>query len=411
MYVLALNSGSSSLKFLLCEGEGSMGSVKDSPQSLRVVRRGAIERIGGTATLTVTTENGQRSTLERAVADHSEAVQWVFERLGSAPVGAMGHRVVHGGSGFRDPVVVDDTIAETIEAVADLAPLHNRTALAVIRAARNCAGAQAPTVAVFDTAFHSTIPEEAAVYALPQDWTDRYGIRRFGFHGLAHASAAAAYAAAARRSLRGTKLVTLHLGNGCSATAISDGRSLDTSMGFTPLEGLVMGSRAGDCDVGIVAYLARQTGLSAEEIERHLNERSGLLGLSGRSSDMRDLLAAADQHDGRAELAVKVFCHRARKYLGAYLALLGGAAAVVFSGGIGERSPAIRSRICAGMEWCGLWLDVGRNESTGQLQPGTAVKVSDDSAPLACYVAAVDEEGRIARETLRCLTHAEGTIG
>lgn len=402
MHVLALNSGSSSLKFLLCDG--AMGPVNSSPHSLRVMLRGAVERIGGAATLMVATDEGRDPIYEREVADHSQAVEWLFERLGAAPVDAVGHRIVHGGSRFLEPVVVDHTVVETISMVSDLAPLHNRAALAVIRTARRLANPQAQTVAVFDTAFHHTIPEEAAVYALPQDWTDRYGIRRFGFHGLAHASAAGAYAAAARRSLTGTKLVTLHLGNGCSATAIRDGRSLDTSMGFTPLEGLVMGSRVGDCDVGIVAYLARRTGLNAEEIERHLNERSGLLGLSGCSTDMRDILAAAARHDARAELAVKVFCHRARKYLGAYLALLGGATAVVFSGGIGERSPAIRSRICADMEWCGLRLDKARNEATTHLPPGTAVSISEESATLACYVAAVDEEDRIARETLRCLT-------
>ncbi len=402
MHVLALNSGSSSLKFLLCDG--SKDPEKGAPRSLRPVRRGVVERIGGPAILTVMEEDGRDLILEREVTDHEEAVRWVFERLGPAPVDAMGHRVVHGGSKFRESIVVDDAVVESIETLTDLAPLHNRRALTVIRAARKFARADTPMVAVFDTTFHRAMPEEAAVYAVPHDWAEQYGIRRYGFHGLAHASAAAAYAEAAGRRLADTKLVTLHLGNGCSASAIQDGRSIETSMGFTPMEGLVMGTRAGDCDVGIVAYLVRRTGMSADEVDRRLNEQSGLLGLSGRSSDMRDLLAATDRGDARAELAVKVFCHRARKYLGAYQALLGGADAVIFSGGIGERSPAIRSRICARMDWCGLRLDDARNRATTNLRPGTAFSISEDSAPLACYVAAVDEEDRIAQETLRCLT-------
>jgi acetate kinase len=266
----------------------------------------------------------------------------------------------------------------------------------------------AAMAAVFDAAFHRTIPEYAATYAIPEEWSMKYGIRRYGFHGIAHVSSAAAYAGAAGRRLEGTRLITLHLGSGCSATAIQDGCCMDTSMGFTPLEGLVMGTRAGDCDTGLVDYLARHTELTVDQIDRLLNERSGLLGLSGRWSDMRDILTARERGEPRAELAVAVFCYRVRKYIGAYLAVLGGADAVLFSGGIGERAPQIRSRICEGMDWCGLRLDEGKNRGAIELSAGSATCISADGSALPVYVTAVDEETWIAREILRCLQDQEG---
>lgn len=405
MKVLVLNSGSSSLKFLLAEFPASDGATL--PQGHTGAIRGSIERIGGNATLTLVSDRSEAVGEERRVADHEAAVRWVLERLSCDEVETVGHRIVHGGAWFRGPVVIEDEVVAKIERVIELAPLHNPACLAAIRAARKALGERVPMVAVFDTAFHRTMPEQAATYAIDEDLAARHGIRRYGFHGIAHASAIAAYAASTGRPLDGTKLITLHLGNGCSAAAIRDGASVDTSMGFTPLEGLVMGTRSGDCDPGIAGYLARHGNLSAGEIDRLLNERSGLLGLSGRSSDMREVLAAAAQHDRRAELALAVFSYRARKYIGAYLAVLGGADAVVFSGGIGERAPDVRARICREMDWCGLRLDPNRNVKTTSLPAGSARRISPDGVALPVYVAGVDEETWIARETMRCLEDKE----
>ncbi len=406
MNILILNSGSSSLKFLL--GEFPLAGRTTLPRNRKGGVRGLVERIGGTATLTLASGEGPAVSEERQVPGHPEAVRWVLERVAHDGVEAMGHRVVHGGAWFRDPVVIDDDVMAKIERVIELAPLHNPAGLATIRAAREAIGDALPMVAVFDTAFHRTMPEHAATYAIDEELAASHGIRRYGFHGIAHASAIAAYADSAGRSLDGTRLITLHLGNGCSAAAIRDGCSVDTSMGFTPLEGLVMGTRSGDCDPGLIGYLARHVGWSIDQIDRLLNERSGLLGLSGRSSDMREVLSAAAEHDRRAELALAVFCYRARKYLGAYLAVLGGADAVVFSGGIGERAPDIRARICDGMDWCGLRLDPDRNRDTTTAPAGSARCISAAASSLPVYVAGIDEETWIARETLRCLRGKEG---
>ena len=259
-------------------------------------------------------------------------------------------------------------------------------------------------VAVFDTAFHRSIPPRAATYAIDLDLARKHGIHRYGFHGIAHAALAGSCAAAVNRPLAELRLITLQLGNGCSATAIDRGRSVDTSMGFTPLEGLMMGTRSGDLDPAVVGYLARKECLSVDEVERLLNERSGLLGVSGLSYDMRELLKAAEgKPDSRAALAVDMFCYRVRKYIGSYLAVLGGADALVFGGGIGERSAVVRARICEGMGWCGLRLDPLRNQAAVEIGSGEAMKISEEGAPLACYVAGVDEEMEIARATFDCV--------
>jgi acetate kinase len=252
-----------------------------------------------------------------------------------------------------------------------------------------------PMVAVFDTAFHATLPQHAFTYALPQDLAVRHRIRRYGFHGIAHQYMLERYCRITGTPAERASIITLQLGNGCSAAAIRNGQSVDTSMGFTPLEGLVMGTRSGDIDPGIVGYLAEKEGLDAAAVERLLNRESGLLGISGRWSDMRDLLAAEEWDDG-ARLAVQVFCYRVRKYIGAYLAVLGGAQAVVFGGGIGENAPSVRAMICAGMEWCGLRVDPERNAS----HVGTEGRISVDGAAIAALVVAVDEAALIARYTL-----------
>jgi acetate kinase len=257
-------------------------------------------------------------------------------------------------------------------------------------------------VAVFDTAVHATLPAAAAGYALPEPLARRHEIRRYGFHGTSYRSVVGRYAELTETPVEEVSLVALHLGNGCSAAAIRNGRSVDTSMGFTPLEGLVMGTRAGDLDPAIVAHLARVEGASADEVERWLNERSGLLGVSGTSRDMRDLLAR-EATDPRARLAIEMFCHRARKYLGAYLAVLGGAAAaVVFTAGIGEHAAPVRARICADMAWAGLVLDPARNEAAA----GGEARIDGPGSRLAAFVIPTDEEAVIARDTADCLASA-----
>jgi acetate kinase len=261
-------------------------------------------------------------------------------------------------------------------------------------------------VAVFDTAFHVSLPERAARYAIPWELTDRHAIRRFGFHGLSYAWATARVAARLGRSPADVKLVAFHLGSGCSAAAIQGGASLDTSMGLTPLEGLVMRSRSGDVDPALVGVLARAERTTLDVVEGWLNERSGLRGVAGGSGDMRDLLAR-EGSDARARLAVELFCHRARKYLGAYLAVLGGADAVVFTGGVGEHQPEIRRRIATGFEWCGLTLDRERNART----IGSEGEISADGSGIRVFVVVADEERVIAAETAACLARAEPARG
>jgi len=389
--VLALNCGSSSLKFQLSVVDGRV---------TRLLGRGLVERICGTASVAFEHEGRAPLREDAPIADHEAAVRRVIEwiQAGSTGFDAVGHRVVHGGERFVQPTRIDATVAGAIEALEELAPLHNGPSLAGIRACRAVLGERVPLVAVFDTAFHATLPEPAFSYGIPYELAKRHGIRRFGFHGLSYQYVVSRYAELAGLDEADVTLVALHLGNGASAAAIRHGRSVDTSMGFTPLEGLVMGTRSGDLDPALIGYLARREGVTATEVERVLNEESGLLGLSGSSRDMRDLIAARET-DARARLAVDVFCHRARRYVGAYLAVLGGARAVVFTGGIGEHSPEVRAAICRDAAWCGLELDPALNHQT----IGRAGRISAAGARLEAWVIPTDEEQVIARETARCL--------
>ena len=413
MRVFVLNSGSSSLKFRVLDLiDGT--SDQDQPARQQLIS-GAVKGIGGTATLALDRNGTPSAELTKFIPNHHLAIHWLFEhlengtdddqkRVSLSSIEAVGHRVVHGGEKFSQPLVINDTVADEIATLGELAPLHNPACLEGIRGARDVFGLNVPMVAVFDTAFHQTLPIKAKTYAIPYDLATRHRIRRYGFHGIAHASLLAGYAAFTRIPIEKTRLITLQLGNGCSVTAIANGMSVETSMGFTPLEGLVMGTRSGDLDPSLVSFLSQREKVDAGEVERWLNEESGLLGLSGRTNDMRDLIhAATQQHDHRSQLAIDVFCYRARQYIGAYLAVLGGADAIVFGGGIGEGSPEIRARICEGMEWCGLRLDPDRNGAAVGLLPGAASQISQDGRPLNAYVVATDEETWIARETVRCL--------
>ena len=401
MNVLALNAGSSTLKFQLWRMEGN----ESAEGAFRSLARGVVDRIGTRATIEFAAEKGEPYSTQAAVADHAEAARivldWVrsLDLLGGEVLGAVGHRVVHGGDRFVEATPIDEEVVRAIEEVSSLAPLHNGPALAAIREARAFLGDRVPMVAVFDTAFHSSLPDRARRYAIPDDLALKHGVRRYGFHGIAHRYMLERYCAATSRPPRAVKLVTLQLGNGCSAAAVAEGRSVDTSMGFTPLEGLVMGTRCGDIDPSVVGFLARRAGVRVEEVEGWLNSRSGLLGVSGRSKDMRELLDAEREGDERAALAVDMFCYRVKKYVGAYFAALGGAEAVVFGGGIGENAPAVRARVCSDMEWCGVALDRSRNESAA----GVEAVISADHSRTKVYVMLVDEEAVIARDTARCV--------
>jgi acetate kinase len=408
---LVLNSGSSSVKFALL-GIAARASENSTPL---VIAKGSIKGIGGHATLDSATERGGHVVVERSVTDHRQALEWTFEHLRSLTdeaegasllkiVEVVGHRIVHGGDYFQGAVRIDDSVMKTMESLSELAPLHNPAGLAGIRAARAALGPGTPNIAVFDTAFHHAMPARASTYAIPLDLAARHRIRRYGFHGIAHASLLAGFAAFTGQAVEDVSVVIFHLGNGCSAAAVRHGRSIDTSMGFTPLEGLVMGTRSGDIDPAVVSYLVRHEGVEAEVVERWLNERSGLLGISGRSRDMSVLLNAAEQGDDeRAALAIDVFCYRGRKYLGGYLAALGGADAVIFGGGIGENVPRVRAGICENMQWCGLSIDKERNAQAVGLKPGGAARISADDARLPAYVIPADEESWIARESTRCV--------
>ena len=395
MKVLVLNCGSSTLKFQVIDTDGLAEARK--------LARGIVDRIGASAAYSFKTDSGAPEEKALAVADHEVAVRLVIDWLRSQPelavIDAVGHRVVHGADRFADSVLIDDAVIVELEGLCEIAPLHNPGAVSGIRAARKILGDAVPMVAAFDTSFHHMIPEQAALYAIPYELAQKHKIRRYGFHGLAHRYDVGRYAELLGKPVAQVSAVTLHLGNGCSATAIRGGQSIDTSMGFTPLEGLVMGTRSGDVDPALVSYLARKEQVDAAEIENWLNKRSGLLGLSGLSNDMRELTAAYP-NDPRARLAIDVFCYRARKYMGAYLAVLEGRAeAVIFSGGIGENSPLVRKNILDGMEWCGLTLDDAGNESV----IGRDGRISAAQSKLAVFVIHTDEEAIIARETARLI--------
>jgi len=395
MRVLAVNCGSSTLKFDLVDLEpGPAGR-------LQRIAQGSIERVGGEATCSLSLQ-GDSTRRTRPVADHGsafrEAVQMLDASGLASDIKGIGHRVVHGGAVFDKPAIIDQAIVGAIQAASELAPLHNRPALEAITAARARFGEAMPTVATFDTAFFAQLPEIASCYALPRDLTETLTIRRFGFHGLAHR-----YMVDTLRFLRPEiekpRLITLQLGNGCSATASLDGRPLDTSMGFTPLEGLIMGTRSGDLDPSLPLFLARRLSLTVDEVESILNTQSGLLGLSGLSNDMRDLIEAAAAGHSNAELAIDAFCYRIRKYVGAYMAVLGRADAVIFGGGIGENSPEVRERVCGAFSWAGLELDRAKNARVS----GPAERISSEKSHVEAWVVSVDEAIVIARDTADCL--------
>lgn len=404
MKILVFNCGSSSLKFDLVEVKEAPGF----PPNVTKLANGTVDRIGPEATIKFSSPESSFPARQVDAPRHNEAVTRALEALSAVfgdtadldrEIAAIGHRVVQGGGLFTQPTLITQDVLQAIETLSELAPLHNPAALAGIEAALELFGPDTPNYAVFDTAFHSMLPERAYTYAIPHDLAEKHRIRRYGFHGTAHEYMLLQYAQFRGIQPDEANIVTLQLGNGCSAAAIRGGRSVDTSMGFTPLEGLVMGTRSGDLDPEIVGYLASKEGVSVEQVEEWLNKRSGLLGVSGRTSDMRDLLAAMEA-DPRARLAVEIFCYRVRKYIGAYMAALGGADGVVFGGGIGENASLVRARICEGLEWCGIELDAERN---ADVVGGKAGQISTDGSRVTVYVVPVDESLLIARHIVAAM--------
>ena len=408
MNVLVLNCGSSSVKFQIIATDLELIAQNAD----RLLAKGTIERIGGEAIicLQVREREPQRSTA--SVRDINAAVDYIARWAASPESGideiksigdiqAVGHRVVHGGERFKQSVLITNEVVKAVEDCVELAPLHNPANLTGISATRKLFGEGLPQVAVFDTAFHQTLPDHAFLYGLPYQFYRRYRLRRYGFHGISHRYVAYRYRTLLNIAREATNIITLHLGNGCSATAIKAGNSIDTSMGLTPLEGLVMGTRSGDLDPAIIEFIAAKEGLSTREIETLMNKQSGLLGISGLTNDMRELLAeASEENDRRSKLAIEIFCYRARKYIGAYLAAMNGADAVVFTGGIGENSPEVRARICDGLQWIGVELNEELNRKHTHGREGLITK---ESSRCAVYVIPTNEELLIARDTVRCV--------
>ncbi len=395
MKVLVINCGSSSIKYRLFAMPAG-----------DVLASGLVERIGEPQACHRYSNAGDRAQQSEplSVPDHREALAHILTALTAAgsvtdlsELGAIGHRVVHGGELFRQPTRIDDEVIAQIRGLVPLAPLHNPAGLTGIEVSLRAAPG-VPQVAVFDTAFHHSLPDYACHYALPRHFYSQYRVRRYGFHGISYSYVAGRAAGLLQRPLQELNLIALHLGNGASATAIANGRSVDTSMGMTPLEGLVMGTRSGDIDPAIPFYLGREARLSADEIENTLNRESGLKGLCG-SNDMREVHRLADEGDPAAQLALEMVCHRLRKYIGAYAAVLGRVDGLVFTGGIGENDSCLRARTCDGLQILGIHLDADKNASP---QGGDRAIHRDDN-PVAVLVIPTNEELEIARQVADCL--------
>lgn len=388
MKVLVINCGSSSIKYQLINTDGK-----------ECICRGLVERIGAVTSIIKQEFKGEKPLKKTMVIEnHGVALKKIMELLIEADndhlrslddIEAVGHRVVHGGETFKDSVLIDEDVEEVIQQAFDIAPLHNPPNLDGIRAAKKHLP-NIPHVAVFDTAFHQTIPQHAYLYGIPNRLYRRYKIRRYGFHGTSHYYVSRQYFKLSGKPKEGSKIITCHLGNGCSITAIKDGNSIDTSMGFSPLEGLVMGTRSGDIDPSILFFLIEKEELSLANVHALLNKHSGLLGLSGYAADMRDLLEEADNGDRRCMEAIEVFCYRIKKYIGSYVAALNGVDAIIFTGGIGENAAPIRSKVLNDLDYLGLAVDEQKNAELAE------TKISSDDSKAEIHVIPTNEELVIA---------------
>ena len=396
MNVLVVNCGSSSLKFQLINSETE-----------EVAAKGLCERIGIDGRLVYQPTNGEKEVIEASMPTHTEAIKMVLDALVNEKTGvlksldeveAIGHRVLHGGAKISDSCIINDEVISVIEECCDLGPLHNPANLMGIRACMELMPGK-PNVAVFDTAFHQTMPKEAYMYALPYSYYEDYGIRRYGFHGTSHKYVAQRCAELMGKHMTDLRIITCHLGNGSSVAAIKGGRSIDTTMGFTPLSGLIMGTRTGDIDPAIVPFLMEKTGMTYEEIDRVMNKESGVLGISGVSSDMRELLAACAAGNEKAILAEKMYYYRIKKYIGAYAAALGGVDIILFTGGVGENQMECRREVCKDMEFMGIELD---NEVNAKVRGEEAI-ISTPASKVKVVVIPTDEELLIASDTMDIL--------
>ncbi|MEQ9318618.1 MAG: acetate/propionate family kinase [Polyangiaceae bacterium] len=388
MNILVINCGSSSVKCAVLDHDSG-----------KLLARMRIERIGESEP-TLTLDDDDPTAIEGG--DHEQAlgvgIPKLLERLGDRKLDGVGHRVVHGGEKFSEPTRIDDEVQAAIEALVPLAPLHNPANLAGIVAARKALG-DLTHVAVFDTAFHATLPTRAKAYAIDKELADEHGIRRYGFHGTSHRYVAHRAAHFLEQDIRDLRLITVHLGNGASVCAVEFGRSIETSMGMTPLEGLVMGTRSGDVDPGVLIHLMRAGGLDVDALDQLLNKKSGLAGLSGVGNDMRDIEKRASEGDERCRLALHVFAHRVRKYVGAYAAVLGGVDAIVFTGGIGENSAPMRHRIAQRLDFLGARLDEEKNRSAEVSRQAPVAQFSTSTSRTHLLAVATDEQHAIAQDT------------
>ncbi|MFA5362921.1 MAG: acetate kinase [Candidatus Omnitrophota bacterium] len=399
MKILVINSGSSSIKFQLFQ----------MPEE-EVIAKGLLEKIG--EEISVFTQKSAKGDLElrKRIQDHEEGINFIIGMLTDArhgvivsvkEISGIGHRVVHGGEEFSDSVMLTEEDVEKILAYADIAPLHNPPNIMGIRACRKFLP-HAAQVAVFDTAFHHSIPPKAYLYGLPYEIYEKYRIRKYGFHGTSHRYVARRAGVMLNRPKEDLNVITCHLGNGCSIAAVEKGRSVDTSMGFTPLEGLVMGTRCGDIDPAVIFYL-EEKGHSAGAVNNLLNKKSGLLGISGISNDMRNLLAEKEKGNERAALAIDIFCYRIRKYIGAYMAVLGNTQGIVFTGGIGENNPFVRKESLSGLESIGIEISDERNKRAIK---GVEAEASKDESRVKVLVIPTNEELSIAQDTYE-IAHGE----
>jgi len=393
MNILVINSGSSSLKYQL------INMTNES-----VLAKGLCERIGINNSFLKHSKAGASAVvIEKDLYNHKIAIEEVIKTLTDPVIGviknmsdinAIGHRVVHGGEKFKSSVVIDDSVMAAIKSCIDIAPLHNPPNITGIKACQQIMPG-IPQVAVFDTAFHQTMPKNAYLYALPYEYYEKYSVRKYGFHGTSHKYVAQRAAIMLNTPISETKIITCHLGNGGSICAIKNGKSVDTSMGFTPLDGLVMGTRSGTVDAAAILFLMEKEGLSCKDANDMLNKKSGLLGISGISSDMRDILEKADQGDKRAKLAIDMFIYRVKTFIGQYIAIMNGVDAIVFTAGVGENNSALRAAICNDFDFFGIALDEEKNSRRGE-----EFEISKDVSKVKVFVIATNEELSIARETL-----------
>ncbi|AHF07617.1 acetate/propionate family kinase [Desulfitobacterium metallireducens] len=392
MNILVINCGSSSLKYQLLDTETKQPSAK-----------GLVERIGMPGSvLTHRKAGGEKEIITAEITNHTIAIKLVLDALVNPEYGvvkdlkeieAVGHRVVHGGEKFAQSVLIDDEVIKAIEECVELAPLHNPPNIAGIEACKDLMPG-VPQVAVFDTAFHQTMPPEAFIYGLPYELYEQYKIRKYGFHGTSHKYVSQRAAALLGRPLEDLKLISCHLGNGSSITAIDGGKSVETSMGFTPLEGLMMGTRSGDLDPAIVSYIMQKEDLTSKRVNDFLNKKCGVLGVSGVSSDFRDIEGAAEEGNYRAQLALNVFAHDVKKYIGSYAAVLNGADAIIFTAGLGENSATMRESIAGNLSYLGVEIDPEKNKIRGQ-----EIDISTEDARCRVLVIPTNEELMIAMDT------------